>query len=281
MERWASRSLALGALLVLAGSLHGAEVVPAAPQRHFDDRAGFVSADAARRLDEALVAFETRTGHQLVVSIFPSLPTASLEDFTVRTAQAWRVGGKQLDDGLVLFVFVKERKLRIEVGYGLEANLPDAKAKRIIDDVITPELRAGRAADGLEAGLSALMAAAEGREVTNGPVATLANMPPAEPASAPPPTAADGLLRIPLIYTVGCFALLTMLIRFAAIRRRVRRGESLLSAWLAETVVVLSYLRSSSGMTYSSGGHSSGSGSSGGFSGGGGSFGGGGASGSW
>jgi uncharacterized membrane protein YgcG len=124
-----------------------------------------LSPAAAARLDGTLRDFEGRAGAQIVVSIFPALPSPSLEDFTVRTAQAWRVGRKGLDNGAILFVFVKERRLRIEVGYGLEDKIPDVIAKRILDEVVAPELKAGRPEAGLEAGIQALMAAAEGRPI--------------------------------------------------------------------------------------------------------------------
>jgi uncharacterized protein len=293
MQRRALRSLATCALLASCGVVLGADSAPPPPTRHFDDRAGLVSRDVAERLDAKLVAFEAKTGgSQIVVSIFPALPSPSLEDFTVRTAQAWRVGRKGLDSGAVLFVFVKEKKLRIEVGYGLEGKIPDAVAKRILDDVITPELKAGRSAEALEAGVEALMAAAEGREMKTSSAAAADAVPPPAPES-PPPTSGDELtgmlhavatrrvLGIPLIYPAGFFglALLTLLIRFPAIGRRMRRGHGFFTAWLIETFQVLSWIASNAGTTYSGGSRSSGS--SGGYSGGGGRFGGGGASGGW
>ena len=97
-----------------------------------------------------------------MVAVFPELPSPSLEDFTVRTAQAWKVGRKELDNGAVLFVFVKDRKMRIEVGYGLEGALPDVTAKRIIEDTIGPHFREGQFAAGLDAGVDAMMAATRG-----------------------------------------------------------------------------------------------------------------------
>jgi uncharacterized membrane protein YgcG len=155
--------LALAAACALATALTAVEVAPSFPTSHFDDRAGFVSPAVAARLDDRLRAFETRTGHAVYVSIFPKLPSASLEDFTVRTATAWRVGRKGLDDGVILFAFVADRKLRLEVGYGLEGDIPDAVAHRIIEERITPELKAGRADAAFEAGVAAILAAAEGR----------------------------------------------------------------------------------------------------------------------
>src|SRR4029077_20678815 len=103
-----------------------------------------------------------QTSSQIVVAVFPELPSPSLEDFTVRAAQAWRVGRSKLSNGAVLFVFVKDRKLRIETGYGLEGALPDATAHRIIDERITPAFRNNDYAGGLEAGIDAMMAATRG-----------------------------------------------------------------------------------------------------------------------
>jgi len=171
--------------IVLAALLAAAADAPPAPQGHVDDRAGWLPADKARDLDDRLTRFEQQTGHVIVVAIFPELPSPSMEEFTVRTAQAWRIGRKGLDDGVVLFVFVKDRKLRIEVGYGLDAQVPDVVAKRIIDQRITPRLKAGDPAGGIRAGVEALIAAIQGR-------------PPSAPAAAPidadvPPPLAEPL----------------------------------------------------------------------------------------
>jgi uncharacterized protein len=98
----------------------------------------------------------------------PELAGPSLEDFTARTAQAWRVGREDRDNGAVLFVFAQDRKLRLEVGYGLEDRIPDATAKRIIEDVIVPHFRAGDPAGGLTAGVGAILAAARGEAPLEG-----------------------------------------------------------------------------------------------------------------
>lgn len=158
------------ALSLLLSVRAAAFEVPPAPTRQFDDRAGFVSADAAQRIESRLQAERERTGRELVVAVFPGLPEGvALEDFTVRTAQAWRVGRKGLDDGVVLFVFAADRRLRLEVGYGLEAVLPDATAKRILDEVITPHLRAGDHAAALEAGVEAVLTVAGGGALPDAP----------------------------------------------------------------------------------------------------------------
>jgi uncharacterized protein len=301
-------ALALAAACALAVTATAVEVAPSFPTRHFDDRAGFVSPAVAARLDDRLRAFETRTGHAVYVSIFPRLPSASLEDFTVRTATAWRVGRKGLDDGVILFVFVADRKLRIEVGYGLEGDIPDATAHRIIEERITPELKAGRVDTAFEAGVDAILAAAEGRPL---PLASVGpdegGVPPSDVTAPPsPPDAVPAgepaepgrldrvvgtvkaiaffrFLGLPvgLAFLAMAFPLSTSpVLRFFPIRRRVKSGESLSRAWVIESLILLwlivSNLGSSRGGSTTSSGSSSSSGS-----GGGGRFGGGGASGSW
>jgi uncharacterized protein len=240
--------------------------------------------------------FEARTGRQVFVSIFPALPSPSLEDFTVRTAQAWRIGRKGLDDGAVLFAFVAERKLRVEVGYGLEDRIPDAIARRILAEHVAPPLGAGQPDAAFTAGVEALLAAAEGRPLP-GAAAPGPGVEPTPPVAvaipeAPPEPGAVGIvvdaigriaryqlagLPVGLAFLVLAFPTLTSpILRFLPIRRRVKRGELLPRAWLVESGIllwlILSNIRSSGGSSY--GGRSS-------SSGGGGRFGGGGASGSW
>jgi uncharacterized protein len=292
--------LGLAAACALATAVTAVEVVPSFPARHFDDRAGMVSPVVAARLDDRLRAFEARTGHAIYVSIFPKLPSASLEDFTVRTATAWRVGRKGFDDGAILFVFVADRKLRLEVGYGLEAVIPDAVAHGILQEHITPELKAGRPDAALEAGVTAILAAAEGRPLSAAspePDQALDAIPvPAE--ESPEPGRVDRVidivqaiaffrflgLPVGLAFLVMAVPLSTSpILRFLPIRRRFKRGESLPRAWVIESLILLWLIVStmgtgrSGGSTTSSGGSSSG----GGGGGGGGRFGGGGASGSW
>ena len=149
--------------LCTPGLQAAAVALPASPTAHFNDYANYIPAARARVLDARLAQFERDSSNQLVVAIYPRLPSgAALEDYTVRTAQAWGVGGKKRDNGAVLFVFVEDRTLRIEVGYGLEGRLTDAVSHAIIENELKPRLRAGRPAEALEAAVNAMIAAATG-----------------------------------------------------------------------------------------------------------------------
>ena len=247
-------------LCVTAVGLRAAEKLPPPPARYFNDYAHVVSGDVASKLDQKLEDFEKATSSQIVVAVFDKLPAnAALEDFTVRSAQSWRVGGKTKDNGAVLFVFVQDHKMRIEVGYGLEGALPDSICKRIIDEQIAPRFRQGDYAGGLTAGVDSLMQAARGEYKGTGRTANSQR--------------AQFVRYLPLIVLLGFFLL------FVISRRRPgtvysRRGISPWGGW---------YIGGGGwGGGWSGGGGGGGGGfSGGGFSGGGGSSGGGGASGSW
>jgi uncharacterized protein len=140
-----------------------APAAPPAPVDHFTDYAGFVAPATAQRLNARLQGYEAQTGHQFVVVIFKEMPVLdppadSLRIFTLRTADAWGVGRKGADDGVVLFVFVKEHKLRLEVGRGLGLVLTNEVCQRIVDEKITPALLRGDRDEALEAGIEAVIA---------------------------------------------------------------------------------------------------------------------------
>lgn len=142
---------------------HAAEVIPPAPANHFNDYAQLVSPATARTLNDQLAQFERDTSNQLVVAIFPQMQSdSSVEDYTVRVAQAWGVGRKDRKNGAVLFFFMAEHQIYIQVGYGLEGVLPDALCKRIIEDEIVPRFKAGQFDAGVRAGVTALQAAVRG-----------------------------------------------------------------------------------------------------------------------
>jgi len=236
------------ALALSAGALFADVAIPPPPAHYFNDSAGLVSADDAARLDAKLRTFDEQTSTQIVAAIFPELPEPSLEDFTVRTAQAWRVGRKKLDNGAVLFVFVKDRRSRIEVGYGLEGALPDAVCKDILEERLAPAFRQGQYATGLESAIDAMIAATRGEYK----------------AAARPATRRRGVPQ-------GCVTAAVLLFFFGFSVLGRRRGWRTYGGggwWTG-------------GGGFGGGGWGGGGGGGGGFSGGGGSFGGGGASGSW
>ena len=137
--------------------------MPPKPANYFNDYAGVVPAATAQRLNTTLEEFERSTSSQILVAVFPQMQSdSSIEDYTRRVAEAWRVGQKQRNNGAVLFVFVQDRRMRIEVGYGLEGALPDALAKRIVDDEIAPRFKRGDYDGGLSAGVRAILQATRG-----------------------------------------------------------------------------------------------------------------------
>jgi uncharacterized protein len=160
-----ARALALGLLAVLAA----AAPVPPSPARWVEDPSGFLSPATRATLDARLEGYKRATGHQIVVWIGTSLEGAALDDWAVRTFAAWKVGRKGFDDGVAMFVFADDRKIDIEVGYGLEDKLPDAIASRIIREVMAPRLRAGDRDGAVSAGVDAVLAAIEGKPWTGVP----------------------------------------------------------------------------------------------------------------
>src|SRR5262245_21742278 len=116
-----------------------------------------MSPGAASALNSRLEDYERSTGHQLIVYIGQTTGDATIEDWAVRAFEKWRVGRKDIDDGLALFIMAADRKLRFEVGYGREAEVPDAIAFRVISDVMTPRLQAGDRDGAVTSGMDAMM----------------------------------------------------------------------------------------------------------------------------
>lgn len=240
-----------------------AEVIPSAPRNHFNDYAGLVRRDTAQQLEAELTQFERDSSNQLLVVIYPRMQSdSSIEDYTVRVAQAWQVGLKEQKNGAVLFVFSEDHKLFVQVGYGLEGVLPDALCKRIIENEITPRFRQGDFDSGLAAGVQALIAATRGEYKGVGRTV-------AESGRRGSSGGSNSQIFL-LIFVFIVFALA----RQASRRSTLYNGNGRISPWLAAGLL--------SGMGRGSGGGGGGfSGGGGSFSGGGGSFGGGGAGGSW
>jgi len=157
-------ALLVAALLVsLATESRAAEVIPPKPDRYFNDYAGTVSKQAADRFNEQLAQFERETSDQVVVAVFPKMQSDSdIADYTQRVAQAWGVGQKERRNGVVLFVFTQDRKMFIQVGYGLEGALPDATAFDITERHIKPLFRNGDYEAGLATGIDLIFKAIRG-----------------------------------------------------------------------------------------------------------------------
>jgi len=154
----------LAALVFLfATQGRAAEVMPPKPAGYFNDYAGVVSKEAASRFNEQLAQFERDTSDQVVVAVFPKMESDSdIADYTQRVAQAWGVGQKERRNGVVLFVFIQDRKMFIQVGYGLEGALPDATAFDITERRMKPLFRAGNYEAGLATGIDLILKAIRG-----------------------------------------------------------------------------------------------------------------------
>jgi uncharacterized protein len=156
-------ALALALATLLAVNSQAAEVIPPKPDRYFNDYASVVSKEAALRFNEQLAQFERETSDQVVVAVFPKMQSDSdIADYTQRIAQSWGVGQKERRNGVVLFVFVQDRKMFIQVGYGLEGALPDITAFDITEYRIKPHFRNGDYEGGIAAGIDSIFKAIRG-----------------------------------------------------------------------------------------------------------------------
>jgi uncharacterized protein len=244
--------------------------------------------DSARMaLEDELESFEAKTGHHVVVYIGGTTGGVPLETWTARTAQSWAVGEKGKDDGAVLFLFMQDHKVRIEVGYGLESTLTDARAARIIADTIVPAMKRGDDDDAVTDGASAMLAAID---------PTYQTLPSAVAGDAGNSVVDTVLEIVDRLLSLWQFAILAF-IAFVVVMRvyTVRKYGDLIRSEgreAAERDIKTSWLNAFAGSGKGSvkqrlssfgGSGGGGGGGGGGFSGGsfGGGFGGGGASGSW
>jgi len=146
--------------LVMGSSLSS---LPPMPKDYILDDSGVLDPARKKELSKKLKSFEEETSNQIVVAVIPKVPEDYvMEDFTQRTAEAWGVGQKGKDNGVVLFVFPQSRMVRIEVGYGLEGAIPDALANDIIQSYIIPPFRNGYYMRGVEVGVHFLIKASRG-----------------------------------------------------------------------------------------------------------------------
>jgi uncharacterized protein len=263
------------------------------------DQTATLSPEASARIDQKLRAFETRKGSQIAILILPTTQPETIEQYSIRVAEQWKLGRNKIDDGVILVVAKNDRKLRIEVGYGLEGALTDVTARRIIDEVITPKFKNSDFSGGIEDGIDRIIGVIDG-----------------EPLPAPAPQhdwlsaqnfdpgiifnpfiivgalVIGGLMRTMLgrlwgaLATGGLVAVIAWFLIASLIGSAVVGIIAFVFTLFGDSVTPSSGRggrgsgwSGSSGGSWSSG--SSGSSSDSGFSGGGGSFGGGGASGSW
>jgi uncharacterized protein len=231
-----------------------------------NDYAGLLSPAERERLEAKLAEREQATGVQMVIALFASLEGESLEDYSIRLAQRWRIGQKGLDNGLILIVFRDERKVRVEVGYGLEPTITDLVAAQIIREQIAPRFREKRYAAGLEAAVAAVFERIE----TKASPRRARPEGPARPEKPGMPTL--GLLGFVAI--LGVIAVILLSEALSSRRFLQRNGLTTRGGrWVPPVIVPPTWGGGWGGGSRGGGG--------GGFSGGGGSFGGGGASGDW
>jgi uncharacterized protein len=242
------------ATALFAWPLLGLAVEVPALRGHVNDYADVIPPDAEARLERKLTAYEEATGRQYAVLTIPTLEGEDIEGFSIRTVESWKLGQKKQDNGLLLLVVPDDKKVRIEVGYGLEGEITDLRASRVIREILTPAFRSGDYAGGIERGLDSLMGATAGApEGARGRAVQRA------PAS---------IFEIALVTLFFLLPLLGSLFGMRGGGKKRRRGRRYGGGgyW---------------GGFDGGGGFGGGDFGGGGFSGGGGSFGGGGASGSW
>jgi uncharacterized protein len=295
------------ALLLPAALAWAAKAVPVLTGR-VNDQADIVPAPARERIESKLRELERRTGAQVAVLTVATLEGDSVEDYAVRVFQAWKLGRQGVNDGVLFVVAQQERRMRIEVGYGLEDRLTDARSRQILDDIVRSHFRAGDFGAGIEAGIDAIGAVIEGTP-----------LPPPRRDRTRQFGSVVGLLFFAgmFLVVIGTFSVVALLTPggagwflylfltpfygiFPSVLFPPYGGVIAAGAWLTLFPILRSALHSpggtkfrkrhgwvmapaagGSGGRWTSGGSSGGGSSGGGFSGGGGSSGGGGASSSW
>jgi uncharacterized protein len=284
-RRWLG-PVAAGVMFLLAGFALAADEVAVPPLKaRVTDLTGTLNAAQIQTLEGRLRDFERSKGSQIAVLILPSTQPEAIEQYSIRVAEAWKIGRAKADDGVILVVAKDDRKLRIEVGYGLEGAIPDAAAKRIVSEVITPRFRANDFYGGIAAGTGALEKLIEGE-----------SLPPPERQAGGNNSSPDYqslLVMLLVLATIGGGVLSRLLGHaggaagtgaLAGFAAWAIAGTVFVGVIAAVAVFLFVLLAAAGGL--GRGGYYGGLGGGGGFggggfSGGGGGFGGGGASGSW
>ncbi|HQS81059.1 MAG TPA: YgcG family protein [Thiobacillus sp.] len=281
MNRLLRTRFAFGFLLATLALLAWAQVAVPDLSRRVTDLTATLSADQVAALESKLAAFEAQQGSQIAVLLLPTTQPEDIAQFGIRVAEQWKIGREKIDDGVILIVAKDDRKLRLEVGYGLEGAIPDAIAKRVIAETITPYFKAGDYYGGIDAGVQQLMRVIEG-----------------EPLPPPPREAGgnggDGAFVMLIVGGMIAGWLLSLLMGRPAAAGVAALGSGAVGAMLLGLTPLLLFIavfvfagvagggRHGGGWTSGGGGFGRGGGFGGGsWGGGGGGFGGGGASGSW
>ncbi len=258
---------------VFASSLLAAERIPPAPTRFVIDTTRTLSGGTVERLNARLEQFERESSNQFLVAMFARMETdSSVEDYTVRVAEAWKVGQKGKNNGAVLFIFKQDRQIYIQVGYGLEPTLTDAVCHQIVENILKPKFRAGDFDGGVSAAVDAMIAATRGEFKGTGRTVHQARHPLQRESGDP--SAAIGAL----------FFLVVIVVVVIRLARGSRRGPLVLGGprrYRSSSIPSIWWGGPGSDGGGASGGGGWSGGGGGGFSGGGGSFGGGGAGGKW
>ena len=270
---------ALGFFLLLFALSAWAQVAVPELSRRVTDLTATLSADQVAALESKLAAFEAQQGSQIAVLIVPTTLPEDIAQFGIRVAEKWKIGRTKIDDGVILIDARDDRTLRLEVGYGLEGAIPDAIAKRVIAETITPYFKAGDYYGGIDSGVQQLMRLIEGEQLP--------------PPSGTGGSGDDGPFVILIIGGIVAGWLLSMLMSRPAAGGIAALGSGAVGAMLLGFTPVLLFIavfvfagvasgfRHGGGWSSGGGGGFGGGGGGGSWGGGGGGFGGGGASGSW
>lgn len=265
-------------LFLLAAPLFAATAIPPL-QARVTDQTNMLDAATRQALEAKLAAFEQAKGSQIAVLIVATTEPEAIEQYSIRVVDSWQLGRRDVDDGVLLLFAMQDRAMRIEVGRGLEGAIPDAIAKRVIAEVITPHFQAGNFAAGIDAGVSALIKLVDGEPLPE-PVSTHDGgiaMHDTGPTILIIAILIGGILRIFFGRLIGASVAGTL----AFVAGWMLLGTLIAALFAALLAFFFTLLRGTGGGRSTGGGFGGGGGGGGGFSGGGGGFGGGGASGRW
>jgi uncharacterized protein len=271
-------NITVAMLVLLAWALPCAAAdfkVPPTPDHYVTDSAGALSDATRTKIESELAAYEKSTGHQIIVWIGNSTGDVPLETWTGEAGHQWKIGRHGHDDGAILFLFMQDHKIRIEVGYGLESSLTDASSYRIIQDVIRPRMRAGDVDGAVSSGVSAIL-------TTITPSYSAVTPPPSAETTAPAFATGIFVIVFAIMALLALFTVVLVVMRVVYAMRYgyliMREGSTKAKADMKSSAF---WGGAAGGLITSSSFGGGGGDFDSGFSAGGGDFGGGGASGGW